>query len=119
VTALETALRQIAAALVQANAVFASSGIEPEVVAEAEPVELLRGLTMHVACVGHLLALKIRSRDDVSRPQDIATCERSSGSRRLPSCNALASPWTLITARGYHRGRNLTEELDKLVGSRP
>jgi len=47
---------------------FASSGIEPEVVADAEPIELLPDLTMGVARTGHLLALKVLSRDDVSRP---------------------------------------------------
>jgi hypothetical protein len=49
---------------------FASSGIEAEVVAEAEAIELLPNLTMRVARIGHWIALKILSRDDVesSRP---------------------------------------------------
>ena len=51
---------------------FASSGIEREVVSAAEPLELLPGLTVKVARVGHLVALKILSRDDVRRPQDVA-----------------------------------------------
>jgi predicted nucleotidyltransferase len=50
---------------------FASSGIETEIVSEAEPVELLPALTMGVARVGHLIALKILSRDDDTRPQDL------------------------------------------------
>lgn len=50
---------------------FASSGIEPEVVAEAEPIELLPNLTIGVARTGHLIALKVLSRDDVRRPQDL------------------------------------------------
>ncbi len=44
---------------------FASSGIEGEIVAEAEPIQLLPNLTMRVARVGHLIALKILSRDDL------------------------------------------------------
>ena len=50
---------------------FASSGIEPEVVAEAERIELLPNLTIGVARTGHLIALKVLSRDDVTRPQDL------------------------------------------------
>ena len=50
---------------------FASSGIEPHVVAEAEPIELLPNLTIGVARTGHLIALKVLSRDDVRRPQDL------------------------------------------------
>ena len=38
---------------------FASSGIEPEVVADAELLEIWPDLRVHVPRVGHLLALKI------------------------------------------------------------
>jgi hypothetical protein len=41
---------------------FASSGIEPEIVAEAEPFELLPKLTIRVGRVGHLIALKVLAR---------------------------------------------------------
>lgn len=46
---------------------FASSGIEQEVVAAAELIELLPGLRVKVAGVAHLIALKVLSRDDVQR----------------------------------------------------
>jgi hypothetical protein len=49
---------------------FASSGIEPEVVAEADAIELLPQLRVRVATTGHLIALKVLARDDVTRPQD-------------------------------------------------
>jgi hypothetical protein len=49
---------------------FASSGIEPELVAEAERLELADGLVVPVARAGHLLALKLLARDDEHRPQD-------------------------------------------------
>ena len=48
---------------------FASSGIEPEVVADADDIELLPQLRVHVAAIGHLIALKVLARDDVNRPQ--------------------------------------------------
>lgn len=94
---------------------FASSGIEREVVAAGEPIELLPGLTVKVARVEHLIALKVLSRDDDRRPQDlvdlrallrVATREQVSRARE-----ALA----LIETRGYHRGRELAAQLDALL----
>jgi hypothetical protein len=49
---------------------FASSGIEPEVVAAAEVIALLPGLSTPVACVADLMALKLLARDPETRPQD-------------------------------------------------
>ena len=43
---------------------FASSGIEPEIVRAAEPIELVQGLDIPVVRLGHLIALKVLSRDD-------------------------------------------------------
>jgi hypothetical protein len=97
---------------------FASSGIETEVVADAEPIDLLPQLRMGVARTGHLIALKVLSRDDVRRPQDIAD---------LRALLAVASPaelerarksLSLIAARGYHRGRDLAHEIDRLLPDR-
>lgn len=55
---------------VVADLLFASSGIEALVVAEAEPLEVLPGVTVPVARTGHLVALKLLSREDRTRPQD-------------------------------------------------
>ena len=94
---------------------FASSGIETEIVSEAEPIELLPALTMGVARVGHLIALKILSRDDVTRPQDLidlrALLRIALPAEVIRAREALA----LITSRGYHRGRSLIVEFDKLL----
>jgi len=49
---------------------FASSGIKQVAVAEAEPIQLLPDLTVKVARTGHLVALKVLSRDDARRRQD-------------------------------------------------
>lgn len=54
------------------DVLFASSGIESEVVGSAELLEVLPGLTVPVARIGHLIALKVLSRDDRDRHQDIA-----------------------------------------------
>lgn len=50
---------------------FASSGIEREIVAEADTIELLPQLHVRVATTAHLIALKVLARDDMTRPQDI------------------------------------------------
>lgn len=93
---------------------FASSGIESEIVAEAEPIELLPNLTLKVARVAHLIAMKVLSRDDVRRPQDLVDLR---GLLRVARADEIASArqaLSLITARGYHRGRDLTSEMARL-----
>ena len=94
---------------------FASSGIENEVVAEAEPIELLPKLTMGVAQTGHLIALKVLSRDDLGRPQDLVdlrTLLRVASPAELERAHAAVA---LIVSRGYHRGRDLTTEMKALL----
>jgi hypothetical protein len=98
---------------------FASSGIEAEIVAEAEPVELLPGLTIGVARTGDLIALKVLSRDDVQRPQDLMDLRallRVASPAELARARALLA---LITARGYQRGRDLTSGLEELLPAPP
>jgi predicted nucleotidyltransferase len=94
---------------------FASSGIEREVVAEAEPIELLPGLTVKVARIEHLVALKVLSRDGVRRPQDLvdlrALIRLATPAEVARSREALG----LITMRGYHRGRQLLSQLETLL----
>jgi predicted nucleotidyltransferase len=93
---------------------FASSGIEREVVAEAESMALLSNLTIGVARTGHLMALKVLSRDDVTRPQHLvdlrALLRVASATELVRARESLA----LIAARGYHRGRDLMSELNGL-----
>jgi len=94
---------------------FASSGIEPEIVAAAEPLEVFPGVTLPVACPGHLIALKTLSRDDRIRPQDImdlrALLERASRDDLELARESLG----LISARGYHRDRDLAVDLERLL----
>lgn len=94
---------------------FASSGIEPEIVVAAEPLEVLPGLTVRVARTGHLIALKLLARDDERRPQDgvdlralVAVADDDERTLAFVACDA-------ITARGFARGRDLTEALSDLL----
>jgi predicted nucleotidyltransferase len=90
---------------------FASSGIEAEIVSEAEPLEVFSGITLPVARVGHLLVLKLLARDDRRRPQDridirslltVATPEEITRAKEAAK---------LIQERGFSRGRDLRRRL--------
>lgn len=100
-----------------ADLLFASPGIEPEIVAAAEPFEIVAGLRIPVAVVGHLLALKLLSRSP-ARPQD--------GSD-LQALLAVAAPTDLtlaeaslrrIQALGFHREKDLLAQWAELRSSR-
>lgn len=93
---------------------FASCGIEPEIVDTAEVIEALPDLNVPVARTGHLIAMKLLARDDRERPNDhddlrslvaVATAEDVSLARRGVE---------LINQRKYNRGRDLVEALDGL-----
>jgi hypothetical protein len=90
---------------------FASSGIERDLVGRADRIEVAPGLTLPVAQRGDLIALKLLARDDGRRPQG-TTCapwwprprrpsstravggaaHRRSGPRARPRSRALAEP---------------------------
>lgn len=94
---------------------FASSGIEPELVARSTRIELLARLELPVANIGDLIALKILSRDDDARPQDAvdlrALCRAATNEDLAVAREALA----LITTRGFHRGRDLDAHLERAL----
>lgn len=86
---------------------FASSGIEAELVGRASRLEIIDGLDLPVAGVGDLIALKVLSRDDETRPQDAmdlrALCKEATAGDLRVARDALA----LIMERGFNRGRAL------------
>jgi predicted nucleotidyltransferase len=92
---------------------FASSGIEAEVTRDADRLDVLADLSVPVATTAHLIALKLLARDD-DRPQDQidlhALVRVASADDLVRASQALA----LITARGYHRGRDLAKALVEL-----
>ncbi len=94
---------------------FASSGIEPEIVAAAEPFEVLRNLSMGVARAGDLIALKVLSRDDVGRPQDLVHLRALLRVASPDDLTRARESMALITVRGYHRGRDLFAEMNTLL----
>ena len=94
---------------------FASSGIEAEVASMADTMEILPGLRVPVATVGHLLALKLLSRDHRTRPQDqvdLVGLLRVAGPDDLEGARLAVS---MIHARGFQRDRDLPRDLERLI----
>lgn len=97
---------------------FASSGIEPEIVARAEPLTIIPGLLLPVASVGHLLAMKLLSHDAARRPrdgEDLLALLAVARATDLEECRAALA---LIEARGSARGKDLPAELARFLALR-
>ncbi len=93
---------------------FASSGIEREVVQNAERLRVLEGIEVPVASVGHLIALKVLSRDDVKRPQDLVDLRALLKVASESDLDDARTAMALIAERGYARGRDLVRDFESL-----
>lgn len=96
---------------------FASSGIEREIVAASEDLEVLPGVTIPVATPGHLMAQKLLARDP-SRPQDeadLVALLAVAGEQDIEQARVALS---LIAERGFDRGRDLPADLDRRLDER-
>lgn len=98
---------------------FASSGIEREIVEAAERIEVLPGLVVPVATTGHLIAMKLLARDDRNRPAD---ADDLRALRRIADDHAWSMALSAVKAiseRGYDRGRDLVAALKELRHQEP
>ena len=92
---------------------IASSGIEAEVVASAETLEVVRGVRLPVARTGHLIALKLLSVAP-GRETDAADLRSLAGVATQDEWNLASEAVTQIQDRGFGRGRQLDRELQLL-----
>jgi predicted nucleotidyltransferase len=106
-------LRSATSGPVVCDLLFASSGIEAEVVAIADVLEIVPGLAVPVARTGHLIALKLLSVDE-RRLQDRLDLESLSRVAARTDWDEAADALGLITARGFDRGRDLVGALATL-----
>ncbi len=93
---------------------FASSGIEPELVDGAEKLEIGDGVRIPVCIPAHLLVAKVLSRNDQDRPQDaldIVALVRVMKHGDWVEAERVAQ---LIQSRGYARGRDLLNGIQRL-----
>jgi len=112
---VEAALRRIARELDARQRRWALVGIEHEVALGADSVEVLAGLRIPVARIGHLMALKLLARDDRRRPQDLDDLRslwRESTAADLVDAREAVG---IIEGRGYHRERKLGDLLDAFL----
>lgn len=93
---------------------FAMCGVEPEIVASSQRIEVLPGTVLPVASIGSLIVMKQLARDDRRRPMD------ADDLRALREA-ASEDDWTearrlvdLLAARGANRGRDLAADLSHL-----
>ena len=94
---------------------FASSGIELEIVAAAEPISVFPDLTVPVAQIGHLIALKLLARDDTTRPQDAIDLRALRDAATPDDIECARVAVRLIVRRSFARGRDLEAALDALL----
>lgn len=90
---------------------FASSGIESEIVHSSTRLTLFADVTVPVASIGHLIALKLLSRSP-RRAQDDADLRALHAVADAAALAEARSALDLITSRGYARDKHLQSEFN-------
>jgi predicted nucleotidyltransferase len=93
---------------------FASSGIESEIVDTAEVVEIFEGIRVPLATVPSLLAQKVLARNDVERPQDRVDIAKLLGVASDGDLAEAERLLLLVEARGFARQRDLIADFRRL-----
>jgi nucleotidyltransferase AbiEii toxin of type IV toxin-antitoxin system len=101
--------------LVPVDLFFASSCVESELVAAAERLEVLPGLSLPVATTGFLIALKVLA----GRLQDLADVDSLLRTATAADVDEARRVIGWITARGCHRGNDLAAVLERRICSTP
>lgn len=90
---------------------FASSGIENEVVTSADLLEVLPGLTVPVATTAHLIALKVLA----GRSQDLTDLGYLITAATAADLDDARDAVKLIQSRGFNREQDVAADLEQLV----
>jgi hypothetical protein len=94
---------------------FASSGIEHEIVARATELEAFPGVMMPVASIGDLIAMKVLAHDERRRPHDAIDLRALAVAAGPADLEVAREAVETIIARGCHRGRDLVALLDQAL----
>lgn len=94
---------------------FASSGVEAETVEAAQPLDLGPAGWVPVACLGHLIAVKLIWRRSEKRDGDLRALIEYATDEDVRAARQLVA---VITQRGYSRGRDLVADLEGWLGER-
>lgn len=92
---------------------FASSGIEAEICMAAENLMVFPDLSIPVARIYHLIALKVLSRDDRTRPQDAADLRQLIANADAADFESACHAAKLIEHRGFNRERDLVKAINE------
>ena len=90
---------------------FASSGIESEVVSAATDLAVLPTMSIPVATTGHLIALKVLA----GRNQDLTDLESLIPNASAADLDVARSGVNLIHSRGFNREQEVVADLAKLI----
>jgi hypothetical protein len=90
---------------------FASSGIENEVVTSADPLEVLPRLTVPVATTAHLIALKVLA----GRSQDLTDLGHLIPMASPADLDDAREAVKLIQARKFNREQDVVTDLEQLI----
>lgn len=90
---------------------FASSGIENEIVAAADNLEIVPHLKVPVATKAHLIALKVLA----GRSQDLTDLGYLLAAASPADLSAARAATNLIQERGFNRERDIAAELEELI----
>lgn len=99
---------------VKTDLLFASCGIEPEVVARATRIEVPGAGPIAVARAEELLAMKVLSMSD-RRLQDRIDAQKLIAFVADLDLSVVRANLSLITTRGYHREQDLEKKLSGLL----
>ncbi len=94
---------------------FASSGIEQEIVENSYPIEIFRALTVPVASRSALIALKVLSANPKTRSKDIIDLQNLIESSDPDEIAIAHNLLDLITKRGYDRNKDLQADLKRYI----
>lgn len=99
---------------VKVDLLFASSGLEPEIVDGAAPVEVAAAGSIPVAAAEELVAMKVLSMTEV-RLQDRLDAQRLLQLVPDLNLNRVRADLKRIAERGFDRGQDLHSKLDSLL----
>jgi predicted nucleotidyltransferase len=105
-------LRSTAHSGVLLDLLFASCGVEREIARDASVLTLVPSVSVRVASIGHLLAMKLLARDDRSRPQDADDIRNLLREATDADVACARNAVRLVAQRGFARGRDLERLLD-------
>ena len=94
---------------------FASSGIELEIVVAAEEAEIFPGMYGLVATIPSLIALKVLSANEKNRLQDILDLQNLINESTQDDIATARELLSLITERGFNRKKDLLHDLDGYI----